>query len=100
MGQSIYTIASPEDHGRLKKHLNPNYTDTDWRRYFRLSLAKAGPRSETPTYEAFSVMGMIRPPPDNNKKIREVNTSKISNEVIKILKLLYHCYIKFCITSF
>lgn len=81
MGQSIYTIASADDHARLRIHLNPHSSDTDWRRYFRLSLAKAGPRSEAPQYETFSVMGMVRP--DNSKKSRETtaSTSKVSNEV-------------------
>lgn len=91
MGQSIYTITSSEDHERLRVHLSPDIIDSEWRRYFKLSLAKAGPRTESPAYEQFCVMGMIRPTVEGrgSKQSRETvqSSSKVNNNVCILLSV-------------
>lgn len=75
MGQTIFTIAAPEDHDRLRLYITQSgsdpststtnsqvhISDRDWRKYFNIRLKRAGPRSEPPVYESVNVMGMQRP---------------------------------------
>lgn len=75
MGQSIYTIASADDHDKLKVHLSLELIDIEWRRYFNVSLAKAGPRTESPTYEQFNIMGMIRPSRESSSSTSSSSSS-------------------------
>ncbi|XP_060535881.1 basic helix-loop-helix ARNT-like protein 1 isoform X2 [Cylas formicarius] len=61
MGQSLFGLAAPEDHEKLRTHLqSEGEVDTDWRKYFAVSLRRAGPRSETPVYESVRMMGVHR----------------------------------------
>ncbi|KAK9884917.1 hypothetical protein WA026_009154 [Henosepilachna vigintioctopunctata] len=82
MGQSIYNITSQTDHDKLRTYLTSSGDlETSWRKYFTISLKRAGPKSEAPVFESVRVMGIHRPcgtPHDFNQ-----NTST-SNEVVAI----------------
>lgn len=59
MGQSMYQITAPDDHDILRLYLQRDTTmDSDWRRYFKIKLKKAGPRSETTVYEEIRMTGL------------------------------------------
>jgi len=90
MGQSIYNIIAPEDHDRLRLHINSDVLGSEWRKYFNVHLKRAGPRSEAAVYETVSFMGMQRTNNDrtnsnseNGSTSREVaNASVSSNDVL------------------
>ncbi|XP_065162211.1 basic helix-loop-helix ARNT-like protein 1 isoform X1 [Atheta coriaria] len=59
MGQSVFNVIAPDDQSRFKTYLRTDLvTESDWRKYFNLRLRRAGPRSESPVYEAIEVMGV------------------------------------------
>lgn len=61
LGQSLYNITSPTDHDILKVHITPDsILYSDWRKYFRLHLKRAGPRSEKPVYENVVFTGLLK----------------------------------------
>ncbi|XP_049819781.1 aryl hydrocarbon receptor nuclear translocator-like protein 1 isoform X3 [Aethina tumida] len=61
MGQSLFNICAPDDHDRLRTYLKcSGAVEADWRKYFTVRLKRAGPRAETPVYEAVKMIGMHR----------------------------------------
>ncbi|CAH0545669.1 unnamed protein product [Brassicogethes aeneus] len=61
MGQSLFNITAPEDHDRLRTYLrSEGVVEAEWRKYFKIKLKRAGPRSESPVYETVKMMGMHR----------------------------------------
>ncbi|KAL3280019.1 hypothetical protein HHI36_017527 [Cryptolaemus montrouzieri] len=83
MGQSIYNITLPTDHEKLRTYLNSfGDLETRWRKYFTVSLKRAGPRSEVPVFETVRVMSIHRPCSDDQRDCNQ-NTST-SSEVSTI----------------
>ena len=87
MGQSVYTLMTPEDSERFKHYIGPSddMPDGEWRKYFNMNFRRAGPRNEPPVYEMVNIMGMQRPhvvrvKPINGKELVQASSSS-SNDV-------------------
>lgn len=95
MGQSIFNIAAPEDHDRLRMYLNTDsLSDPEWRKYFNIRLKRAGPRTESAVYEPVNVMGMQRPSSQSSTSTctticKESPTNSLNNEVTNFFLNVY-----------
>lgn len=93
MGQSLFNITNSNDQDRLKMFLQcEGDIEQEWRKSFIIRLKRAGPRSETPVYEAVRMMGMHRQAPNLHNSILDTcsttssssSTSGVNNDDVRI----------------
>ncbi|CAH1110029.1 unnamed protein product [Psylliodes chrysocephalus] len=93
MGQSLFNITNSNDQDRLKMFLQcEGDIEQEWRKSFIIRLKRAGPRSETPVYEAVRMMGMHRQAPNLHNSILDTcsttssssSTSGVNNDDVLV----------------